>query len=1476
MAIVYRYWFVAAGLTVIALSVLSCGDGSTEPEPAPLRPATVTVTPPAAELTALEAMVAFAAEVRDQHGALMSNASVSWSSSDTLVGAVDGTGLASATGNGSATITATAGEASGSAALTVRQTVRTVTVTGSADPIVESDTVRFSAVAADSNGYAVSDAVFTWASSDTTVAVIDDSGLVKGVAPGQATATATARSGVSGGAGVVVAAAVPAAITVTPDTVVFSAPAQTEQLSAEVSDQIGRTMAGVAVSWSSSNNTVATVSATGLVTAGGVGATTITAAAGQATGVATVMVSQEIDTVVVSPRSKRLSPGDTVRLVAEALDAEGHVVEGTHFVWSSSNASVAAVDSAGLVTGGDTGTATITAMAGDIGGTAEITVASDNSANDDRAVLVALYEATDGPNWTNNDGWLTDAALDDWHGVWVDRDGRVVVIDLGNNNLNGRIPPELGGLSRLEALWLTFNRGLTGSIPAELGNLSRLVELYLGENGLTGPIPPELGNLPSLTGLLLGGNRLTGTIPPELGRLSRLIELNLGGNRLTGTMPTELVELSRLLILRLGGNRLTGPIPPWLGKMASLEKLWLGSNEFTGSIPSELGALSSLKDLALHDNELSGAIPPELGALAGLEHLFLGWNSLSGPVPPELGNLVALRRLELGPNRLVGPIPPELGNLTELWELNFQRNDLGGPVPAELGNLSSLEVLWLVGNPKLTGPLPATLTNLTSLKRMTLSATDLCVPQTTAFQQWLQGLEEVFATSCEFVADADRNTLEQIYRWANGDEWNASANWLTDAPLDDWHGVTADTADVVSGLELADNGLSGILASEIGNLAHLRTLALGGNAGLGGEVPERMLRLALLSTLRLDGTGLCLPGSKPFRDWLGRIEDAAVEPCPDDHGNDARGATGAELGERIVGELESHGDEDWFRLEVAGAGMLTIESEGDAALIGVLYDGREELLGLDDEGSAVQIVINVDSGPHYVRVLGLHTGTRGAYAITSSLEPRAPAVEAYLTQPVQSHDFAVPLVADEEALLRVFVMADSGVVASMPPVRASFYRGEAETHSIWIEGSSQQVPWEMTEGDLDRTANAVVPARVIVPGTEMVVEVDPDGTLDPSLGIGGRIPVEGRMALDIRAMPPFNVTAVPFLWEEKPDSSGLKATAGLTAEHEVFYETREWLPVADMNVAVREAVLVDYDPKEDMGRVLADLALLYAADEASGYYMGVPPWIDGGVLGVAYIGSHLSVSRFDGHTVAHEFGHNLSLLHSPCGGARGVDGRFPHARGRIGAWGYDRSTGALVDPGATDLMTYCRSDDWISDYTYKKALGYRNPGGTVVAARSSQRTLVVRGGVEEDRLRIEPAFVLNAMPHWPERGGPYRLVGSDDRGGELFALRFAMHEVADAETPAAGFVFAIPVRDEWAEALATITLSGPEGSVALEAADTSGPATTLVLDAATRRITAILREAPLAQVAADGADAAPPSTMTLTSHGIPNSRDWRR
>ena len=81
---------------------------------------------------------------------------------------------------------------------------------------------------------------------------------------------------------------------------------------------------------------------------------------------------------------------------------------------------------------------------------------------------MALYEATNGPNWTNNINWLTDKPLSEWFGVTTDTNGRVIKIGLTHNQLSGEIPSGLAYLSNLRELWLDQNQ-LIGEIPSETG-----------------------------------------------------------------------------------------------------------------------------------------------------------------------------------------------------------------------------------------------------------------------------------------------------------------------------------------------------------------------------------------------------------------------------------------------------------------------------------------------------------------------------------------------------------------------------------------------------------------------------------------------------------------------------------------------------------------------------------------------------------------------------------------------------------------------------------------------------------------------------------------------------------------------------------------------------------------------------------------------------------------------------------------------
>ena len=227
-----------------------------------------------------------------------------------------------------------------------------------------------------------------------------------------------------------------------------------------------------------------------------------------------------------------------------------------------------------------------------------------------------------------------------------------------------------------------------------MGNLARLTVLNLGGNQLTGRILPQLGELASVTHLYLSGNRLTGGIPPELGNLARLTVLSLSGNQLTGNILPQLGRLANLTVLNLNDNQLAGGIPPQLGELASLTHLYLNGNQLTGSIPPQLGNLARLTVLSLGGNQLTGSILPQLGKLASLTVLNLNGNQLAGGIPPQLGELASLTHLYLNGNQLTGSIPPQLGNLARLTVLNLSTNEgLTGPLPDSLRHLSNLEIL---------------------------------------------------------------------------------------------------------------------------------------------------------------------------------------------------------------------------------------------------------------------------------------------------------------------------------------------------------------------------------------------------------------------------------------------------------------------------------------------------------------------------------------------------------------------------------------------------------------------------------------------------------------------------------------------------------------------------------------------------------------------------------------------------------------
>lgn len=303
--------------------------------------------------------------------------------------------------------------------------------------------------------------------------------------------------------------------------------------------------------------------------------------------------------VPLLPTDLMVSPGtaalqdvtESVQLSATVTDQNGATMEDVTVHWQSGDRRVVAVDSRGMATAMEEGTAMVSAFVAELVDSVSISVQLGP-----RGVLLRVYNELGGPDWNSDTNWGTTAPLDSWTGVGTDAAGNVTQLVLSGNGLDGVIAPDIGLLEHLEELNLSGNDGLRGSLPPEIGNLRNLVSMNFNNSGLGGNIPPEIGNLQSLTTFTnvspdFSPGTLKGPIPPEFGNLASL----------------EVVDLT--------GNVLSGPIPPELGKLSNLRNFNVQRNGLTGTLPAEFANLESLTSLRINANPMSGLLPGELTRL---------------------------------------------------------------------------------------------------------------------------------------------------------------------------------------------------------------------------------------------------------------------------------------------------------------------------------------------------------------------------------------------------------------------------------------------------------------------------------------------------------------------------------------------------------------------------------------------------------------------------------------------------------------------------------------------------------------------------------------------------------------------------------------------------------------------------------------------------------------------------------------------
>ena len=356
---------ISAGSAVITAS--SGGlSATTTASVAIVSTASVRISPTSLSLNA-GATGTLSAQALDANQNVLTGRVVAWASQNPAIATVSNAGVVTAVNAGSTVLTATIEGKSATAAVSVNPAplapVASVSVQLANANLSQGQTTQATATLKDASGNVLTGRTVTWTSLDTAVATVNSSGLV--TAKNGGTVAIVAQSGsVNGSASLTVntPTAAPVAridIAVTTQNLTVG---QSIQPVITLFDASNNVLTGRTITYSSNNPSVLTAAANGKCTGMGAGNATIKVTSGAASATegfsVTGTTSATVASIAVSPATSNLTVGGTTQASAVAKDANGNVLSGQSFAWTTSNASIATVSSSGLVSAVGTGTAT--------------------------------------------------------------------------------------------------------------------------------------------------------------------------------------------------------------------------------------------------------------------------------------------------------------------------------------------------------------------------------------------------------------------------------------------------------------------------------------------------------------------------------------------------------------------------------------------------------------------------------------------------------------------------------------------------------------------------------------------------------------------------------------------------------------------------------------------------------------------------------------------------------------------------------------------------------------------------------------------------------------------------------------------------------------------------------------------------------------------------------------------------------------
>lgn len=456
------------------------------------------------------------------------------------------------------------------------------------------------------------------------------------------------------------------------------------------------------------------------------------------------------------------------------------------------------------------------------------------------------------------------------------------------------------------------------------------------------------------------------------------------------------------------------------------------------------------------------------------------------------------------------------------------------------------------------------------------------------------------------------------------------------------------------------------------------------------------------------------------------------------------------------------------------------------------------------------LVVPVGHGAAMVTVSapGKDGPVEGQAAVTIRQVHMIRTAAAYITQVNQNPTDPIPLIAMRKGILRVHATYTEPLDFDPPEARVVLKNGDAVLVDTILQQVTPEILQEIDQSDYDHSYNLEVPAEHVREGLAAQIIYDPH---DRERVIAGG----DTVAYQVVELSVQKQMMVPVVAQAHPNRRPEDWVADMVEDGSTPPKARAILPIADQLLVGHETFETDLNwntqPVNSWSRLLNELENMRIQEgNLDHYYYGAfkPPYRSG-IFGIAYgIGHPVSAGDVNQVTFSHETGHSMNLYHAPCGGAGGPDPDFPHQGGSIGFWGWNPRNNALRDPDRwNDIMGYCR-DTWVSPYHFDRAMKHRLGDGADTGYRES--VLVLSGTIANGIIELEPAFMAVA-PANTGGGGPCLVEGHAQDGGRAFAYRFTPHQpphLGDGRL----FTLRIPMDDL---DLASVTVSGPEGSVAL-------------------------------------------------------------